>query len=473
VALVIASSLLLWPTLLFLIESWDPNPENMLGHGWLLIAVAAWAFWLQGGELDHSVPRGFGAGAVVVGLSALWAIANSASIVGVAAIVWPLLVAAVLWMAFGWKNLQKFFYPLLLLVLATPIWELLHPILWAISTVGTRLLVGMLGVPTHFVGNVIELSSGKVEIAAGCAGIAFFAAAVSLAAIIGYMNRLSLWRLIVLAAAAAAMAIVCNVLRITIIVFEAHRTRMQTTLITDDHYTFGWILFAVFMMVFVFAFSRFGMRSDQPPNSIAAPLDRIGLRPVLALVLAAVGPLWSYAAYGQQGPEPVRLQLPPDFTPASTAEIIWNWHPKYLGAESDLLGEQDAESTRLVVYAARYLRQRQGQELIGPNNELLPADRWIKLSAETHTQYHQQSARDSNGHIWVIRHAYVVGDRVGASEKPTQIYSGLRQLVGRGGAGVVVLAARCISADDCIVATTELERAWLPSVDFFRPQLDL
>ena len=298
VLLVIASvSLLLWPTTALLAGVWSPISDNVLSHAWLVVAVVLWGVLREAAGLPRLTGRRLDVLSIVtiVALSLLWGFAKHAALLIPQQLLWFALLLTGLWTVLGAAAARALLRPLWILGWLMPVWALPHGFLWFTSTRAVRAILELIGLPAYFEGNVIHLASGSIQIASGCAGVAFFAAALSTAAIIGYLNRASLAQHAVLLGVAAAVAMVSNWLRIVIIVVEAHRTQMQTTLITKDHYVFGWILFAIALMAYCFAFASYGLRRGKPVPTVAPdapPPQKFDLtRLAIGLAGLAVGPL--------------------------------------------------------------------------------------------------------------------------------------------------------------------------------------
>ena len=108
------------------------------------------------------------------------------------------------------------------------------------------------------------------EIAGGCSGLHFFIVAppsrCSTANCTGTDSRTR----VKLVALAIALAMLTNWIRISIIIVAGHLTDMQHYLVSGEHYSFGWAVFAVAMAIYFLIVRRWV--AERP--AVAAPPAR-------------------------------------------------------------------------------------------------------------------------------------------------------------------------------------------------------
>ena len=458
--LTLLTSAIIWPTMQQFVERWRPDPENVLGHGWLVVGVALWGLVKDARALPVMAPwrPKLLPAAVSVAVGIAWAVAQQGAVVGVQQLLWPLLIASVLWVALGGPALRQLFPALLLLWFASPLWTLLHGFLWTTSTNAVHMILSLLGIPVHFDGNVISLPAGQIQIAAGCAGLAFFTAAVACGGIIGYLNRANWRQQLLLIAVAGAMAMVSNWLRIVTIVVQAHRTNMQTPLITVSHYAFGWTLFAVGLLAYCFIFGRYGLRVVAHSKAAAA----MSFRPLpllAALVCAALGPMAVVAS-------PVPVLSEPNESVLVLRSVAWQpvvrqdstaWHPQFAGADEAAL-YQSAAADSDFLYANLYRQQSATHKLISSNNALVPNEQWQAEGARDGGGAAEMTAIDPEGHHWLLRYMYVAGKSLSTVPWVSQWSYAVQRFAAIPAAGIVIVAARC--GTDCAAAQVRLADSW-------------
>lgn len=459
-AVLAASAVLYAPTIGFLATTWEPTPEHIVQHGYLLALLAVWGVW-RAQELQW--PEGAGSWRtlfiVAVAVSSLvWALSQFAAIASAGALVWLAALAAAWAALFGWDGLQRLAWPLVFLLLATPIWVLFHPPLWAASTVATTWLLSLLGIPMYVVGNVIHLPAGVIQIAAGCAGLGFFATAVAIGAIIAFLNRADLRHSLVLMALAGLVAMVANWTRITIIVFEAYRTNMQTTLITKDHYTFGWILFAVFLLGYVFLFSRYGQRGEAPAAPVRADPHASALLAGLALTL---GPALVLADRLLPLPPtaPLARAMDAEFAGRAQPALGDDWRPRFQGATLERQYTTIEHGLRVSVYLAAYASQRNGAKLITENNAWAADEHWQVGDARAGDRFATVQVAGPDGQAWSVRYLYFVGTGTFQRPRDVQVQLAMHTLLQRPLTGVLAVAYPCAGGCEAVPAGA-VDAAW-------------
>ena len=460
-ALAVLASVLVWPTMLQLFDKWRPIADNVLGHAWPVIAVAGWGLARDSRSLPLQLPWRLqwlpALCTIMLGLA--WAFAFHAALGAAQQVIWPFLVGGVLWIAFGTPAMRNLSRAIWLLLFVVPIWAVFHGFLWKTTTVAVHTLLELIGLPAEFEGNVISLPSGRVQIAAGCAGLGFFTAAVSCGAIIGYLNRAS-WRAqIVLIGVAALVAMVCNWIRIVIIVFEADRTAMQTPLIAQSHYTFGWIVFSIGLVAYCLMFGRYGLRVVSTASYAAPKLLFRPLPALAALGCAALGP--GAVALSRPADRTVVAALDlPAYAPwrRVTAMELVGWQPVYLGADHSVLYQSTAAGEPLLLYANLYLSQSNAKKLIGNDNSVLPESGWQTFSTRRQDGVLELIARDSFNASWLVRQTYVAGHSATPNARMSQLSFAWQQFWSDPTAGTVALAVRCRAG--CREESERLDRAW-------------
>jgi EpsI family protein len=130
-------------------------------------------------------------------------------------------MAAIVVLVWGSAGLRALWPAVAYLLLMIPIWdaftEPLHaPFQLMSATIGVALLQ-MLSVPVHQDGVFIYLPDLTIEVARACSGINYLIAVVALGLPLSYLQLRAPWRRVALVAAAVAVAILSNGLRVALI----------------------------------------------------------------------------------------------------------------------------------------------------------------------------------------------------------------------------------------------------------------
>lgn len=164
------------------------------------------------------------------------------------------LLAGLVWTFWGTRRLRILAFPLLLLLTAVPLPELVYsgaamPLQRLASGVATS-LSQFLGVAVYRDGNIIQLATGPLGVAEACSGLRSISSLAVSALLLGYLEQSSLWARVVIFLLATPIAILMNVLRITGTAVLADR---QPELAMGFYHSFsGWLVFMLgFGLLFV------------------------------------------------------------------------------------------------------------------------------------------------------------------------------------------------------------------------------
>jgi exosortase A len=234
---------LTWSTWAGLLDVWS----NQFGysHGFLVAPIAAWLSW-RTLYLNPQRPLNPAAGMLVVVAAAsfVWFFFRMASVrtleqVAATALLWTAATAVL-----GWRWGRALLFPIGYLLFAIPIWQALVPVLQPMTSAAAGALCEALGIPTHLDGNVVHIPNGVFAIETGCAGSHYLVASITLAALYGYLEYRRPRSALILVGIAAAFAVVCNWLRVVIVIHAGYTAGMDHPWV-DDHNMVGWVLFVV------------------------------------------------------------------------------------------------------------------------------------------------------------------------------------------------------------------------------------
>lgn len=208
---------LYYPILVKLVSDWWNIPD--FSHGFLVPLFSGYVVWAERNRLRtvRIAPSWSGIALVGCGLVLLLAGVFGAELF--LARVSLLVLAAGLILSFGGSGLlRKLLFPLLTLLLAIPIPDIVYsqitfPLQILASKWGSALLP-LLGVPVLRQGNIICLPSMNLEVAEACSGIRSLMSLFALSVFYGYFLERSQWRQVVLVLASVPIAIAANAVRI-------------------------------------------------------------------------------------------------------------------------------------------------------------------------------------------------------------------------------------------------------------------
>jgi exosortase len=389
-------------------------------------------------------------------------IAVRAGLFGVQVLLLPPLLWLAIRAALGRIQARRNLFAVAYLYFAMPLWAAINPVLQWGTVYVVRGMLRVAGVPAYFFGNSVQIPSGTFEIAGGCSGLHFFVVALAIAALMGELRNDD-WRgrfkLLLLA---GVLAVVTNWIRVFTIILAGHFTHMQHTLVADSHYFYGWVLFAVAMIVFFLLERRMPLPSPgEPAAPDRAPAGSRGWRTQsLAFTTVVVCGLamlqWLSARPAQATPEPV-----PQLPGWVQGEARTSWQPLVSGADASIRSAYrsgDAYVIERHVYL--FMSQRQGKELGGygddPSGGATVTRSWRQAVGPLEAVVHE--VRDTSDAHWLIATTYRVGDRHYDTPLRAQLHHALGSVARLRSVPSAVELWRAPCSPDCTTAMQQLER---------------
>jgi EpsI family protein len=472
VALVVAVLAFYWPAIVPLAEAWSDTGRLTYTHGYLVAAVAAWLLWRARERLaepEQTSPSPLQVATRVLILLALviaWQIAYRAGIQLAQQMLLPPILVAAIFVVLGARAARAAVLPVGYLYFAIPIWDYFNfAALWS-TTLAVRFMLMAVGVPAYFEGNSVQLPAGQFEIAGGCSGMHFIIVSLALATLLGELRRdrwplRAAWWLI-----AFALAMLCNWVRVFVVILAGHLTHMQHYLVRESHYGFGWLLFALVIIALIVIDRRLPLArraQEERHIRVAARGTSPGSAPrMVAAALAAATlalPLAVNRAIDTHAAAPF-ADVTPDVTNCSpTDRIVGHWQPRQRAADGESRRAYSCGGRAVETYAAWYRDQRQGKKLGGYDNRLQGDAELLAAAVESAGQRHFLALhlrRDGREELMWL--AYRVGEREFTSATRAQLWYSLRALRTLDSPMSVAIAARAPCEPDCTLARQTLFR---------------
>lgn len=467
-----------WPSMAALAELWSNPARTTYQHGYLIAAIALWLVFRE----RHRVESVYGTASLsfmtaTAIASIAWAVAVRAGLQTVHMLLWPV----VLWLAlaglFGWRAGRALVIPVGYLYFAMPVWDALTPVLQWATVTANHLLTQVTGIPALIDGDLVYIPSGTFEIEGRCSGLNYFVVSLAIGVLYGEVYREPWRRRLLLAILIATLAMVSNWIRVFAVIVAGHLTDMQHYLVRVDHQNFGWVLFAVVLVVFFLIVGRLpattraqeadGQRSVPVPGRFSAAAA------LLALAAMEVGPVLEWVAQLRPSAQMVWIEAPESVTSAGPDGIGDIWQPVFPGADAEFREDYIRDDGRVGVYVAAFLRQSQGRELVGHGTNLLGGGPWAWAGRESLRRprgnaesipWTEREARMGDRHA-LLWWTYQVGPRQVATGAAEQFWYGIVSLWSEPVSSIVALHAECVP--DCDAARQRLQQvvsAGLPRV---------
>ncbi|HTU16657.1 MAG TPA: exosortase/archaeosortase family protein [Gemmataceae bacterium] len=246
--ILLLSACFLWAfasTLVDLAHVWRTNDQY--SHGFLVPAFALFLLWLRRDRLDRSAARS----GLVIG-SLLLALGIGMRLAGVYWYYLPLdsyaivpCVAGLCWLLGGWAGWRWAWPAILYLAFMIPLPYRLSTAMSAplqsLATTISTYIMQTIGLPALSEGNVIVLNEARLNVIEACSGLRMLVVFVALSTAMALLTRRPLLDKLILLISAFPIAVVSNILRITLTGI-LHETTSSEAANAFFHDLGGWVM---------------------------------------------------------------------------------------------------------------------------------------------------------------------------------------------------------------------------------------
>ncbi len=466
VVVVLGTAGLYWPSTQSLLHEWLEVPTSVYGHGPLLVIVALALIVraVQAARLAPA-PEWDARWWVVLALASVaWLVALRTGI----QVAHQLMVPVLIWLAIrtlmGPRIAALSLVPIGLIYSAIPVWHVAIPVLQDLTVLVVRTLLRVVGIAAYAEGDFIYIRGAVFHVEDGCAGLRYFTVGVAVAAVVGAL-RGDGWRsYFKLIALAVSLTILANWLRVFIVIVAGHLTNMQHYLVRVEHVKFGWLVFALAMLIFLMVVRRWPAAREARPE-LPPSVARVAPGGVLLALAALVsGPAWSWLAPVRPAVA-VNVSLPETVNgwQAVAEGCRESWQPSFASADRESLREFTGEGGSVCAYVASYLVQRQDKELIGYGSQVYGSAqvRAVDALEIVGRGVNEMRIAAVAGPERIVWYTYAVGSREMRRGIEAQLRYAVGTLHGSPAASVMALSAVCLP--DCDAARERLSR-FLPNI---------
>src|SRR5579863_4258253 len=207
------------PVLVRLIQQW--NNDDDMGHGFFVPVLAGYIAWQKRDEFLAEPAKPSWLGLALVFYAALQlCIATLGAELFLARTALVLSIIGAVWFLGGVKRLRVMAFPLFLLFFMVPIPAILYnQITFPLQLLASRAAewaLSLLQIPVIREGNVLELSSQKLNVVEACSGIRSLLTLTFLSLVYGYFFETRTWLRVVLFFSTIPIAIVANAGRVAL-----------------------------------------------------------------------------------------------------------------------------------------------------------------------------------------------------------------------------------------------------------------
>jgi exosortase A len=346
-------------------------------HCLLLPPIIAWLVWQRVPEIRQLPPAAWAPGLAIVAAGAFsWLLGNAAGVAVARHLGLVLMLQGAVVSCLGPAVARGILFPLCYAFFLVPAGEGLVPPLQTLTAQMCMVLLHIAGVPAHIEGVFISIPNGYFEVAEACSGVKFLIAMLAYGVLVCNVCFKSWRRRAVFMAAAIIVPVLANGLRAWGTIYIAHLTSADFA-VGFDHVVYGWIFFAIVIVILMGAGWPFFDRGvSEPwidPAAIRAWADRLpGYARPLPVALGAIGlallPIAWSAAIAASGRTaiPAITTLPDVPGWHRSPESGYFWRPRYDGADLRIIQRYTNAAGQTVDLAvAAYGSQSEGHELVG------------------------------------------------------------------------------------------------------------
>lgn len=355
-----------------LVQIWWTS--STYSHCLFLPLLIGWLVYQRRGALQSLSPA-FWAPALLwlAGGAMLWLLGESGGLGvlrhGALIIMMQGAVGVILGPAVVWSLLFPLFYAFFMV----PVGSELEPNLQLLTAKMAVEMLHFMQVPAHIEGIFITTPTGYFKVAEACSGAKFLIAMAAYGVLVCNVCFKSWLRRIVFLAGALITCLVANGVRAFGIIYVAHKSSIESA-VGIDHVVYGWLFFAVVMLIVMAAAWPFFDR--QPTEQAIAPpalqqmrFRSIGVMKAMAASLAIViaPPSWSMISthWGAASLAPPVLPEIAGWEKVSLPASV-PWSPRFEGADHLAQARYADARGRVVDLAiATYGAQNEGREMIG------------------------------------------------------------------------------------------------------------
>jgi len=358
---------------------------STFGHCMFIPFLIAWLVQQRMPGLRQLEPVAWAPGLIWLGLGAFaWLLGAAAGVAMVRHGALVLMLQGATIALLGPAVARALLFPLFYAFFMVPFGEEIVPPLQLLTARLAMLLLDLSGVPAHMEGIFITTPTGYFEVAEACSGAKFLIAMTAYGTLVCNVCFTSWSRRAVFMIGALSLSVLANGVRAFTTILVAHLTTVDAA-VGFDHVVYGWVFFAIVMVVVMAtAWPFFDRKPGDPwfdPRALQGAVkgtSRAGGIAGTALAMIVAAPLWLAATAAAADPLPPVLAMPnvAGWTRTATPQA-YPWKPRFDGADHFVIGRYSNGRGQVVDLAiAAYAAQGEDRKLVGfgqgaadPNSE--------------------------------------------------------------------------------------------------------
>lgn len=424
-------------------------------HCLLILPIIVWLIVQRSALLRQLTPRPWLPGLMVVGVGAFgWMLGDAAGVALARHFGLIIMLQGAVIACLGPTVSRAIAFPLFYALFLVPAGEELVAPLQTVTAKFCMFLLDVAGVPARIEGVFITIPNGYFEVAEACSGVKFLIAMIALGALAANICFRSWPRRILFMAACVIVPIIANGLRAWGTIYMSHLTSADFAA-GFDHVVYGWIFFAVvIVLVLVGGWPFFDRGVDDPwfdpaklepvPPSADHP-RKLPLVAFAAIAIAVAPIAWSsVATAGGRNAVPSDVALPELPGWRKVRSEGKPWMPRFSGADRLLIERYvDRHGNHVDLAVAIFASQAEGREVVGYGQGAIdPGSDWAWTDARPAPADGQAFRITAPGPV--VREVvtfYRVGDIVTGSETRVKLETLKARLLGGPQRAVAVIVS--------------------------------
>jgi exosortase A len=421
-------------------------------HCMLIPPIVAWLVWQRWPELRQLVPAAWAPGLLLVATGgALWLLGEAGGVALARHLALVLIGQGTIVATLGKSVSRAIAFPLFYLFFLVPAGEEIVPMMQTVTAEIAMALLGFAGIPAHIEGIFITTPAGLFEVAEACSGVRFLVAMVAYGALVANVCFRSWTRRAAFMVAATAIPVLANGIRAWGTIYIAEQTGIQFAE-GFDHILYGWIFFAIVILLIMAAgWPFFDRKVSDPwfdPAALAGPAGttrRLVETGAGAVAIACLFPLWSAvvaSAGTTAAPAAIRLPAVPGWSEVAS-EGGRPWQPHFAGADALRVGRyRNARGQEVDLAIAVFARQEEGRELVAfGQGAVAPDGAWAWTADAALPPSGKAELIASHGEIREVVSFYRVGRTVTGSDAAVKLETIRVRLLGGPQRAVAILVS--------------------------------
>lgn len=357
-------------------------------HCLFILPLVGWLIWQRRDEVMALVPSSYAPGlAIVFSGAILWMVGQVAGVALFRHAALILMIQSSVLTLLGLQVTRGLLFPLFYLVFLIPFGDELIPMLQTVTAKLCMVLLGWAGIPAHIEGVFISIPTGAFEVAEACSGVKFLVAMMAYATLAANVCFKSWPRRAAFMLMAFIVPILANGVRAYATIHISYVTGNNGFAESFDHIIFGWVFFAVILLIVMAIGWRFFDRGVNDPwlegwaKSRVGSTKHAGWPIAVASVAVALVPVGWQAATASMGRVNISHAITlPEIANWKQVQIAQRvaWRPRFDGADRYEFGQyQNAKGDRVDLSIAVYGWQAEGKEVVGyAQGAFDPQSRW-------------------------------------------------------------------------------------------------